>query len=228
MKKIYTSVILSALLVLPVTTLFKPLYPVFAEELSTEEIREKALERRDKLASKSAEKKKALRTKLDEKKEKMASREAALKQKLDSFRDKKKASLVEKINTRLVQINTKSTTHFNSILEKMNQIARKLETKIAEEKTNGSDTTSAENALSEAKAAILAAQTAVTSQTEKSYIIVVNTEAKVSEDARLAKTNLQNDLKTTHDLMVTARQSLAKAISTASSTLGGENNGSNE
>lgn len=228
MKKFYTSVILSTLLVLPVTTLYQPLYPVFAQDLTPLGAREKVSERREKVASKAAEKREAVKTRLDERKEKIASKEAALKQKLSAFRDKRKASLVEKINTRLIQINTKSTTHFNSVLEKMNQIVEKLETKILDEEASGTDTTPAQNALSEAKAAILAAQTAVTTQSEKDYSIVVNTEAKVSEDARFAKSNLQNDLKTTRDLMVTARQSLAKAISTAASTLGGENNGSNE
>lgn len=234
MKKLYTSVILSTLLVLPVTTLYQPLYPVFAEEGRPIPIKEKFHERKENVASKTAERKEKItdhKVKVAsfsaERKAKVASKEAELKNKLSLFRDKKKASLVEKINHRLLQINSKSTTHFQEMIDKMNKIVERLETKIATEEANGADVTSIRNAVSEAKAAITAAQTAVDTQTEKDYSVVVSTETKVSEDARLAKNNLHNDLKTTHDLMVTARQSLAKAISTAQSNLGGENSGSN-
>lgn len=165
----------------------------------------------DKIASREAN--------LAARKEKVASREAALKQKLAQFRDKQKAAVATRVNNSLVQINTKRTETMSKHLTKMTEILNRLASKV-----NGmadKDTTTAKEAIQKAKDAVSAAKSAVTTQAEQDYNIVVTTEAGVGQDARASREKLATDLKTTKELVIAARQTVANAISTAVSTLGG-------
>lgn len=210
MKRIFPALIVSSLIAIPVSPLFSPVYPVFAVEPTRATIQQK-------VASKAAERV----VKIEDRKEKIASKAATAREKIQLFKDKKRANVAEKINSQLPKINEQRTSHMSDLLARMSEILGKLEVRVAEAAQNGKDTSSAQNAITEAKTAIVAAQTAVDNQEIKEYGITVSTESKIGTDAKTAVSGLQSDLKTVRELVVTAKQAVGKAISTASSTLGG-------
>lgn len=211
MKQLLPAFIVSSLIALPLSPLFSPIYPVFAQE-------DKRVVVREKIATKTAER----AIKLEAVKDKVASREAMAREKIQKFKDKKRANLAERINNQLPRINTQRTTHMSDLLAKMSAILSKLETRVAEAGKNGKDTSKAQNAITEAKTAIQTAQSAVDSQAAKEYGITVTTESKIAQDSKTAVSGLQGDLKSVRELVIAAKQSVAKAISTASSSLGGK------
>lgn len=186
-----------------------PIYPVFAQESTSSTIK------RD-----------TVKQKVEERKEKVASREAMLKEKLQKFRDKKKAAVVERINTNLEQMNARRTQQMLSMLNKMSDILTRLETRISESKDATKDFTQARSEITTAKTAISVAKSSVEAQMKKEYTVTVTSETKSKDDVTLARNGLSNDLKVSHDLVVAARQAVAKAISTTVSTVkGGASNG---
>lgn len=203
MKQLLPALIVSSFLALPISPLFTPVYPVFAQESSP--------------APKVSER----RIKLEEAKEKIASRAAQAKEKIGKFKDKRRANVASKINTQLPRINEQRTNQLSSSLDRMGEILSKLENRVAEAAANGKDTTDAQNAITDAKTAISTAQTSVDAQAEKEYGIVVSTEGKIGADAKSAVALLQSDLKSIRELVIGAKQSVASAISTSATTLGG-------
>lgn len=226
MKKPLPALIVLIVLGVLISPLYTPVYPVFAQDNTTpvQKLQRPSgptnlvQAKRANQASVSATAKPVVVKRI----EKVASKSGIAKDKIQKFRDKKRAETAQRVNTKLPEINKTRTDNMSANLVKMTEILAKLETRVAEASNNGKDITEAQNAITQAKADISAAQTAVTEQSQKDYGITVTTESKIAADAKTARDALFNDLKTTHDLVVTARQSLAEAISTASSTLGGQ------
>lgn len=155
-------------------------------------------------------------------KEKMATRAAALKQKLATFKDKKKASAAANINEHLNKINDRKTTQLMKHLEQMKELLSRLEEKIAQ---FTADSANIQTSISKAKTDIATAEAAIKTQSEKDYTLTLTTENKLKVDAQAMRDSLHTDLKTVHNLVVTARQSVAVAISTTVSTIKGNTNG---
>lgn len=160
-------------------------------------------------------------SRLDSIREKIASRAAALKTKLATFRDKNKAKRVEKINDTLADINLKRTQKMQDHLTQMENLLTKTENKLGD----AQDKTAAQGAITDAKGAIDTAKTAAATQLEKDYTISATSEATIKADSMTARNQLHTDLKALHNLVVAARQSVANAVSTTVSALGGSNNG---
>lgn len=195
----------------------QPLYPVFAQATSTSPatLRQQRIQ----------ERKTAVAEKIDSVKERVASREAALKTKLAKFKDKKKALVAERVGANLSKVNEKRTTHYTNVLTKLTDILARLEARVNQASAGGKDTTAAVNAIGEARVSIASAKIVVDAQSAKEYTITATSEAKIRSDAQAVRDNLHTDLKATHALVVIARQSVAEAISTTVSSLGGGKNG---
>ncbi len=143
-------------------------------------------------------------------KEKIASREAVFKEKIQKFRDKKKADAVTKINDRLNALNKRRVEEMTKHIDRMSEIIVKISS------NSKVDVSKAQSALDIAKAA-------VATQSAQDYNIVVSTEAKVGQDAKVAKQKLEADLKATHQKVADARKALTSAIQTAMTGMGGSN-----
>lgn len=139
-----------------------------------------------------------------EMKQRMASREAELKQRLTQWQNKQKAMIVERINAQLQKINQQVTDRMTRQLDNMS--ARLL--KAPDEATSGAyfDST----AYEPASLAISNARSAVSSQAAKSYSITISTEQNAKTDAKTARDNLFNDLKKLQEVMLSAKQAVAK------------------
>lgn len=143
-----------------------------------------------------------------------------LRKRLAAFKDTVKAERVNRINTILGSVNTNRTTTMQANLGKMTAIVARLETKLTELENEGKDTTAAKQTIADAKTAIENAKTALTTQAEKDYTIALTSESTVKTDAATMRQSLHTDLRTLHQLVVNARQSVAKAISETKSLLG--------
>lgn len=165
-----------------------------------------AATRKDKIQERIDTRKENVAERMEAKKEKMATREAALKTKLEKFKDKKKAEAADRINTNLNRINQNQTDQMLKYLDKMSAILTKLET-----------STGSQSAIADSRASIASATAAVKAQAAKDYTISVTSESTVKSDAQKARGQLHTDLKNVRQMVVDAKQSVAKAIKTAKS-----------
>lgn len=216
-----------------------PLYPVYAQTTTTNATPSVKRITRPAVASAAAGLKEAAKGRIADRKEmvqgrieslrdRIASRAAELKTKLAKFKDKVKAGRVERINTNLNVINERRTSHMKLVLDQMSKLLEKFKAKSAEAAASGKDVSAINEAIKQVEAAIAEVDAAIKAQAEKDYSITVTTESTVRTDAQTARNNLRTDLKALHDKMVSLRQSLAKAISTAKSSLGGQTNGTEQ
>lgn len=173
-------------------------YPAFAIDATRA-----ATQRKELTQERIETRKENIRTRIDDIKEKMASREAELKTKLSKFKDQQKAQIAERVNTNLNMINKNQTTEMQKNLAKMTTILDKLQARVPEITPE----------ITNARSSIATASSAVTAQAAKDYTITVTTESKIRADAMKTRDQLQKDLKATRALVVTAKQSVAKAIS---------------
>lgn len=216
-KAVAATVLFIAILISP-----RYLYPVYAQDSATTSVprttrtalKERIQNTKVRVASAEA--------RMADRKENIASRATALRTKLAAFKNQRKAKLAEKINDTLSKINTRRTEQMVQHLQKMSELLTKVE-----ERTAGAtgDKTNLNKSLTAAKAAISSAQTAVQAQSIKTYTIIVNTEQTVKADSKDARDMLHTDLKTSHDLVITARQAVAKAITDAITLKGEQTNG---
>ena len=181
--------------------LFSPLYPVFAQNDSTPS----AGSRRD------------VEARLQQIKDRIASRQAELKAKLNKFRDQKKAEIAQRVSDNLNMINKKRTSEMGFFLDKMSNILDRVEKKASE---SASASSSAQPAVVSARQAINTARTAVTNQSIKDYTLTVTSESKVRIDAKADRDRLFSDLKATRELVIAAKQAVAKAIAALASAGG--------
>jgi hypothetical protein len=173
---------------------FLVVYPAFAQE--RKDIVKQRVETRKELAT----------LRRADVMEKMASREAALKLKLDTFRDQRKATVAAKINTNLNKINDKQTEMMLKHLTVMTKILNKLEEKVG-----------STSAITDSETKIASATAAVEAQANKDYTITATSEATIKADAKTMRDSLHTDLKAVRQLVIDAKQSVAKAIMEARS-----------
>lgn len=158
-------------------------------------------------------------------KEKMASRAAELRKKLDKFKDQLKAQRVLKINENLNKINQSRSQAFLRHHTKLSGLLTKIEDRLNEASGQGKDMTEAKSALSHARTDLDKAKAAIDAQLAKDYTLEATSEAAIKTEAQAARNQLFSDLKAVHELIVSARKSLAEAVSTAVSSMGGVKNG---
>lgn len=186
-----------------------------------DQIIERVENRRDNREEKRQNTKKRVTERHETMKEKVSTRRLALKEKLNTLKDQRKAQIAERVDKNLGLINERRTSKMADHLDKLNQIIAKLEVRIEEAAALGKDTARAQSAAFEASSAINAAQAAIEAQAGKDYGVTVSEESKLKSDVKSTRNTLHIDLKSAHDLVVAARQAVAKAISTTRSTTGG-------
>lgn len=179
--------------------------PVLAQTTnSTETPRVPKLQQRLELASREAN----LKERAENREAKIASKAAMLKVRLQAFKDQKKAQVAERVSANLNKINQKQTQQMLKHLETMSNILDKLEARI----NQVSKTT-----IDSSRESIASATAVVSNQAAKDYTITVTSEAKVKQNAQTQRDQLLNDLKSTKQQVIEAKQSVAAAIRTAKS-----------
>ena len=147
--------------------------------------------------------------------EEMQQKREEFKIKLQQVQDKRKQKIAERINLQLAHINERATTHMTKVLNRLSALMDKLSTRLATMKAEGKETGAAEAAVVKAKEAIATAQTAVSVQAGKEYLIEFTDESGLKVGASAAKTGLKNDLKAVKILVKTAKDATKAAIDAA-------------
>lgn len=130
---------------------------------------------------------------------------------LATLKDVNKKEIAEKISEGLSTANTKATDRMFAILDKLETILTKVEEKVAEAQTDGTDTTSQELEITNAKTALEAAKDAVMTQAAEDYIITVGDDTTLKSDVATVVNQQKQDLKTTYETVRSARQAVRQA-----------------
>lgn len=131
--------------------------------------------------------------KREETKAMIKTRRDEFKAKLQTIRDQKKKALVERIDTKLTNVNAKHTDRFTQVLSNLQILLDKMSEDI--DKT-------------EAQASIDSAKAAVETQAAKIYTITISAETALRPDVGAVTSQLRQDLVATHKLVVDAKQAV--------------------
>ena len=143
-----------------------------------------------------------------ENKSEMAAKKAEFEEQLKTLKDETKKQIAEKISERLTTSNTNATNRMFEVIDKLNEIMLKIESKIDNAKTNGIDTTVQDAGVQNAKSAIEAASDAITEQAAKEYIITVGDDTTLRSDVETIVSQQKQDLRTTYELVRSAKQAV--------------------
>ncbi|MFH0942877.1 MAG: hypothetical protein V1810_01760 [Candidatus Beckwithbacteria bacterium] len=144
--------------------------------------------------------------------ERIRTRLEEFKAKLGLIKDERKQKIAERINTQLAHLNKQITTHFTNVLTRLRALMDKLTVKIDQAKTDGLDTSKAEELMTLASAAIVKAEEAVKIQVKNEYVIEFTDESGLKVGASTAKQQLKTDLEAVRELVKAARQSVVDVL----------------
>lgn len=135
------------------------------------------------------------------------------KEKLAQIKDTRKQAIVSRVDTRIQTINTNRTTEMMAALNRLDKILTRVATK-------SSTITSApsQDELTNAKAKIAAAHTAVSAQQTKQYIMSITSDATLRQDVMTTLTTFKTDITATHQTVLDAKEAVIKAIQSLEGT----------
>jgi hypothetical protein len=156
------------------------------------------------------------RNQIQNKREEMKTKIDALKEKLrERLRERigeRKRAIVEKIYDRINVLNERMTDHYMDVLDHLEKVLERIESRTAKAKLNGRDVTSVESAIEKAHQAINTAREAVKAQAEKVYQPPeITTEANLKLDVGKLRQQLHDDLRAVEKLVKDARDAVRQA-----------------
>lgn len=138
--------------------------------------------------------KEAVQAKKEAVRDAVATKKGEFKAKLQAIKDEKKKALIERIDTKLSNVNEKHTNRFTQVLSNLQTLLDKI--------SQDADVTDAQGAVD-------TAQAAVADQAAKTYIITISTEIALRSDVGTVVSQLRQDLMATHKLVVDAKQKVS-------------------
>ena len=137
---------------------------------------------------------------------------ADFRAKLVTLRDQKKKVILERLDTRMKELNANRTATMLRHLTKIEETLNKIETRTNTVAAPGKDVAVVRAAITKARDAIAAARTAVNAQAAKTYTIEITTEANLGSAASTVRTQLAKDLQAAHQMVVTARKAVRDVL----------------
>jgi DNA repair exonuclease SbcCD ATPase subunit len=164
-------------------------------------IEKKQLEIRENIQKKREERK----VKIDALKEQLREK---IKQKISA----KKQEIVERVYERINALNDLITNHYLNVLDRLEKILERIESRTAKAKLNGKDVSQVETAIEKAHQAINSAREAVKAQAEKVYQPPeITGEEKLKLEVGKLRKQLHDDLKAVEKLVKEARDAVRQA-----------------
>lgn len=182
-----------------------------------EAAKEKAQEARTAAKERWEELKAAREVKREEVKANIQARREDVKAKIAVMRDGRKKQVVERVQTKIGDINTRRTEHFLNVLERLSTILDKIQSRTEKAKAEGKNVSTIETAIASAQTAISSAESAVNTQKVKTYEITVTDDTTARNDVGATTKKLQEDLRAVQDMVAAARsavQNVFKEIKT--------------
>lgn len=134
------------------------------------------------------------------------------KTKLASIKDARKKELAQHLQDQLDKINQQFVDHFNEVLKKLTSLLNRLEVRKDSAKALGKDVSGVELAITNARAAIATAQSAVDSESQKDYTAKFSSDSNLKSGIKTAKTQMRTDLKAVHSKLVLARSAVVSVL----------------
>jgi hypothetical protein len=131
-------------------------------------------------------------------------RREAFKQKLTAIRDQRRRAIVSRADEKMNRINSRRTEHWEKVLARLTEILNRVEARAP--------ATQDASAISQARAAIAAAETAVAAQKGKDYTLEIGSENALRAVVGQAISNEQAELRTVRETVEAARRAVAGAI----------------
>lgn len=141
-----------------------------------------------------------------------AQKRQEMKKRLEVIRNEKKKAAVERIDTKISNMNKNHTDRFSAVLDKLQSILDRVSQKTSEVKANGKDTTALDSSIVSAQTAIDSAKAAVSAQAAKTYSIQISDEATLRNSVGTTVSQFRKDLRDVHKTVVEAKQAVQKAI----------------
>lgn len=148
-------------------------------------------EAKQKMETQREETKSRIEAKREEAKNKMEVQREKAKQRLSDIRDKKKQEMAAKIADQFDNLNKRWTDKFTEQLGRLGEILLKIQERSDIASTNGKDITATNAAIQSATTAIATAQTEVTAQAAKTYVLDTSS---VTTTVATTTTNGQDEL----------------------------------
>ena len=125
---------------------------------------------------------------------------AEFNNKLQTIKDQNKKSLVERINSRLAEINKNQTDRYNVILGELQSFLDKIS-------SSATPTASLAN-ITNAQNMINIAKSAVSAQAQKTYIMTITDNATLKQNAGTIVSQFRQDITSVYKLVVDAKQAV--------------------
>ena len=151
-------------------------------------------------------------------KEAIASSSAAVKAKfkadLSKIKDEWKKEKVENIGENLIELNTKITTKSSENINKIEEVLIAIESRADKATANGVNVLSVRSLITMAEVAIADARAAIIVQTAKTYIVTINSDAKVKTSVQTSRNLLKADIDAMNAKIKAAHAATKKAANT--------------
>jgi peptidoglycan hydrolase CwlO-like protein len=153
-----------------------------------------------------------IKAKREEMKAKIDALKEQLRERMKAKISEKKQKIVERIYERINALNERMTDHYMDVLDHLEKVLERIESRTAKAKLNGRDVTQVEAAIEKAHQAINAAREAVKAQAEKVYEPPeITNEENLKLDVGKLRKQLHDDLKAVEKLVKDARDAVRQA-----------------
>lgn len=152
-----------------------------------------------------------IKTRVQERRQERQENREEFRAQIQTIRDERKREIVEKLNDKLSSVNERATDHWVEVLEKLEGIVARIDTKAQDLEGEGIDISQVEAAITVANNAIATAQSAVSSQAGKTYEITITDENNLRGQVGPTVSGLHQDLRHVHQTVVAAKQAVMQA-----------------
>ncbi len=172
--------------------------------------RERFLQRREEARSNGSQIQSEAQLELDAQRQ-------AFRQRLLQVQDTSKQKALERIDNKIQVTNQSVTDRFTDILEDLESINTRVESKAKELSTSGKDTQALEGAIADATSALSAAKAAVRVQSSKDYTIEIGSDETLKSQATQTVASFRTDISTLRDQIEEAKTDVVNAAKIAES-----------
>lgn len=132
-----------------------------------------------------------------------------LKKKLEAFQNQNKARIIERINARLGELNKKRISEMLQVLERLTRALGRMEDAVLSFSGNESNLN---DLILKAKQAISEAKTAVETQSQKEYVVLVTTELAARATVGQTVSGAEGDLQNVRKRVIFAREAVVRVF----------------
>jgi len=183
--------------------------------LKVEEFRKQREEMRSELKEKQKQTREMIKTKREQMVQKIQEYREQLRERLKKIKNETKKKIVERIYQRVDDLNERITNHFLDVLDRLEEILERIESRTAKAVLHGRDVSEAEEAIKVAWTAIETAREAVRLQAEKVYQPPeITSEENLRIEVGALRQQLHSDLKAVEKLVKEARDKVREAAVT--------------